>query len=60
MIHSMKRKAAAVRTLKQARTYMGSMAAIVLWNTVYLDRAVQALRKRGEMIPAALLVQWSR
>lgn len=55
----MKRKAAAVRTLKQARTYMGSMAAIVFWNTVYLDRAVQALRKRGQMIPEALLVHLS-
>ena len=35
------------------------VAAIVLWNTVYLDRAVQALRKRGQMIPEALLVHLS-
>ncbi len=30
-------------------------AAIVLWNTVYLDRALDALRRRGEAIPDALL-----
>ena len=35
------------------------VAAIVLWNTVYLDRAVQALRNRGQMIPEALLVHLS-
>ena len=35
------------------------VAAIVLWNTVYLDRAVQALRDRGQMIPEALLVHLS-
>src|SRR5246127_4551211 len=35
------------------------VAAIVLWNTVYLDRAVQALRNRGQMIPEALLVYLS-
>jgi hypothetical protein len=27
----------------------------VLWNTVYLDRALDALRRRGEAIPDALL-----
>src|SRR6266446_1092666 len=35
------------------------VAAIVLWNTVYLERAVQALRKQGQMIPEALLVHLS-
>jgi TnpA family transposase len=30
-------------------------AAIVLWNTVYLDRALDALRRRGETVPDALL-----
>ena len=31
-------------------------AAIALWNTVYLGRALDALRSRGEIIPDALLV----
>jgi TnpA family transposase len=30
-------------------------AAIALWNTVYLGRAIDALRRGGEMIPDALL-----
>ncbi len=30
-------------------------AAIVLWNSVYLGRALDALRRRGEVIPDALL-----
>jgi hypothetical protein len=30
-------------------------AAIVLWNTVYLDRALDSLRRRGEVVPDALL-----
>ncbi|MBY0331559.1 MAG: Tn3 family transposase [Acetobacteraceae bacterium] len=30
-------------------------AAIALWNTVYLGRAVEALRRRGETVPDALL-----
>ena len=30
-------------------------AAIALWNTVYLGRAVDALRRRGETVPGALL-----
>jgi len=30
-------------------------AAIVLWNTVYLGRALDALRRRGEVVPDALL-----
>jgi TnpA family transposase len=30
-------------------------AAIALWNTVYLDRALAGLRRGGEMIPDALL-----
>ncbi len=30
-------------------------AAIALWNTVYLGRALDALRRRGEAIPDALL-----
>ena len=30
-------------------------AAIVLWNTVYLGRALDALRRRGEIVPDALL-----
>ncbi len=30
-------------------------AAITLWNTVYLGRALAALRGRGEMVPDALL-----
>jgi TnpA family transposase len=35
------------------------VAAIVLRNTVYLERAVQTLRNRGQMIPEALLVHLS-
>jgi TnpA family transposase len=35
------------------------VAAIVLWNTVYLERAIQALRNQGQMIPEALLVHLS-
>jgi hypothetical protein len=31
------------------------VAAIILWNTVYLGRAVQALRAQGEVIDEALL-----
>src|SRR5206468_10261785 len=31
------------------------VAAIVLWNTVYLDHAVQGLRKRDQAIPDELL-----
>ncbi len=30
-------------------------AAIALWNTVYLGRALEALRRRGESVPEALL-----
>jgi TnpA family transposase len=30
-------------------------AAIALWNTVYLGRALDALRRRGEVVPDALL-----
>ena len=30
-------------------------AAIVLWNTVYLGRALDAARRRGDLIPDALL-----
>ncbi len=30
-------------------------AAIVLWNTVYLGRALDAARRRGDVIPDALL-----
>ena len=30
-------------------------AAIVLWNTVYLDRALDAARRRGDLIPDELL-----
>ena len=30
-------------------------AAIALWNTVYLDRALDALRRRGETVPDTLL-----
>ena len=30
-------------------------AAIALWNTVYLGRAVDRLRRRGEHVPNALL-----
>jgi TnpA family transposase len=32
-----------------------AVAAIVLWNTVYLSRAIAALRTVGEEVPAALL-----
>lgn len=31
------------------------VAAIVLWNTFYLERAIQALRARGELIDDNLL-----
>lgn len=30
-------------------------AAIALWNTIYLGRAVNALRSRGEVVPNGLL-----
>ena len=30
-------------------------AAIALWNTVYLGRALDALRRQGEAVPGALL-----
>jgi len=30
-------------------------AAIALWNSVYLERALEALRRRGEAVPDALL-----
>jgi len=30
-------------------------AAIALWNTVYLGRALEAMRRRGETLPDALL-----
>jgi hypothetical protein len=30
-------------------------AAIALWNTVYLGRALEALRRRGETVPETLL-----
>jgi TnpA family transposase len=41
------------------------VATIVLWNRVYLERAVQALRNRGQMIRKALLghlssLKWNR
>ena len=29
--------------------------AIALWNTVYLGRALEALRRRGQAVPDALL-----
>ena len=32
-----------------------AVAAIILWNTVYLDRAVDELRSRGENFPHELL-----
>jgi hypothetical protein len=35
------------------------VAAIVLWNTVYLERAVAALRERGQTIPDELLAHLS-
>jgi len=31
------------------------VAAIILWNTVYLGRAIEALRSQGEIIPDELL-----
>jgi len=34
-------------------------AAIALWNTVYLGRAVEALRQGGETIPDALLAHFA-
>jgi len=30
-------------------------AAIALWNSVYLNRALEALRRRGEVVPETLL-----
>jgi hypothetical protein len=35
------------------------VAAIVLWNTVYLERAVKALRERGDTIPDDLVAHLS-
>jgi phosphoenolpyruvate carboxylase len=43
------------RSRKHHRGLNLVVAAIVLWNTVYLERAVQALRNRRQMIPEALL-----
>ena len=31
------------------------MSAIILWNTVYLDRAVRHLREQGSAVPDELL-----
>ena len=31
------------------------VAAIILWNTIYLDRAITALRAQGQVIPDGLL-----
>ena len=36
------------------------IAAIILWNTVYLERAVTALRQQGQVIDAGLLTLTSR
>jgi Tn3 transposase DDE domain len=38
-----------------ARARASATAAITLWNSVYLGRALGALRRRGEIIPDALL-----
>lgn len=35
------------------------VAAIVLWNTVYLDRAIKSLRERGQAISDDLLAHLS-
>jgi hypothetical protein len=35
--------------------YSPTIAAIILWNTVYLGRAVAELRAQGERLPDALL-----
>jgi len=35
------------------------VAAIVLWNTVYMERTVKALRERGEVIPDKLIAHLS-
>jgi hypothetical protein len=35
------------------------VAAIVLWNTIYLERAVKSLRERGEVIPDDLVAHLS-
>ena len=35
------------------------VAAIVLWNTVYMERTVKALRDRGEVIPDELIAHLS-
>jgi hypothetical protein len=35
------------------------VAAIVLWNTVYLERAVKALREGGEVVPDDLVAHLS-
>jgi TnpA family transposase len=34
-------------------------AAIVLWNSVYLGRALEAQRRRGETIPDTLLAHFA-
>ena len=34
-------------------------AAIALWNTVYLGRALDAARRRGDLIPDALLAHFA-
>jgi hypothetical protein len=32
-----------------------AVAAVILWNTVYIDRAVAELRSRGEVVPDELI-----
>jgi hypothetical protein len=34
-------------------------AAIVLWNTVYLGRALDVVRRRGEIVPDELLAHFA-
>ena len=47
------------RTLESQQHHAGGLnlvvAAIILWNTVYMDRAIQHLRAEGEAVPRELL-----
>jgi len=42
-------------TMKRVTLELGAKAAIILWNTVYLERAIGALRQQGRQIDEGLL-----
>ena len=51
---------AALQTIESAAgSEIGPIAAIVLWNTIYIERAVRTLRERGQAISDDLLAHLS-